>query len=390
MPVTLRKRCAMPMLWQHIMKEYLKALGIALFGISTLLLSTKLEEIARFISLGASFLKIFYFVILQIPYILQIALPLSSLVAGFMVFSQLSTSGELTAMRAAGYSLKTILTPVALLSALLGVFTMGAIFDLCAKSHFAAKKLEFDIRDEEPLAFVQNSHFFAKHGVALELKGSLHTQKKAKDLLFCIPTAGDRLSLIVMETAHAAPKILTGNGFTLISSKAPTSKDVFGSLLIENAEEKRTPTDCVHELAQKRTWKPLPDNFSLSVIRSVKALLQKQISAAQYQGKSTKKLSLLLNKFTAEPYRRLSLSFAIFSLTLVGSICAIKVGRSSNRIMKISGPIIGFIFFIACYLAGKNLDAIAPLAIVCFFLPHPILLMAVRSLAHRIEHGVEL
>jgi hypothetical protein len=267
---------------------------------------------------------------------------------------------------------------------------MGAIFDLCAKSHFASKILEFDIRDEEPLAFVQNSHFFAKHGIALELKGSLHTKSQAKDLLFCIPTTGDRLSLVIMETAKATPTVLIGKGFTLISSKTPTVEGSFGSLFIENAEEKRTPTEYVHELSQKKTWKSLPDNFPLSVIRAEKMYLQKQIAVLSYQGMSTKKFSLLLQKFTAEPYRRLSLSFAVFSLSLVGAICAIKVGRASNRIIRIVGPIIGFIFFIACYLTGKSLDSIAPLAIFCFLLPHPLLLAAVHSLLRRIEYGVEL
>jgi hypothetical protein len=51
---------------------------------------------------------------------------------------------------------------------------------------------------------------------------------------------------------------------------------------------------------------------------------------------------------------------------------------------------VGFIFFIACYLTGKSLDSIAPLAIFCFFLPHPLLLTAVYFLTRRIEYGVEL
>lgn len=383
-----KERIALPILWRHIVKEYVKNLSIALFGVVSLLLSTRLEEIARFMSLGASATKIVIFVLLQIPYTLQIALPLASLLAGFMVFSHMSSSGELTAMRAAGYSIKTMLIPVAFISGLFGFLLMGVVFDLSAKSHLKVKTLEFDVREEEPLAFVQNSHFFAKHGIALELKGSLRTTKSARDLLLCIPaTAGDRLSLVMMKEAYAQPKVLVGKTFTMLSSKCPTQKDTFGSLFVENAEEKKTPTDCVHELAQRRTWRPLPEQFPLSVVRAGIQVFKQQIAAAEYQGNSSKKETKLLAKFTVEPFRRLSLSLSVFTLCLLGSLSAIQVGRSSRSFMRIALPVMGFIFFIALYLAGKNLDETPLLSILCFLLPHPLLIFASRALKYRIEGG---
>ncbi len=387
----LKQRLAMPVLWRHIMKEYLKNLSISLFGIVSLLLTTRLEEIARFMSLGASVCKIVLFALLQIPYILQIALPLSSLLAGFMVFSQMSSSGELTAMRAAGYSLKSMLYPIGFISCLFGALLMGVVFNLSARSHFKVKKLEFDVREQEPLAFVQNSHFFAKHGVALELKGSLKTTKMAHDLILCLPaTAEDRLTLIMMKEALVEPQLLVGKNFTLLSSKAPTQNDIFGSLLVENAKEKRTPTSCVHELAAGRTWKPLPEYFPLAVVRAGTLVFKRQIAAAEYQGNSTKKLTKLLAKFSGEPYRRLSLSLAVFTLCLLGSVSAVQVGRSSRSFMRIALPLAGFILFIALYLAGKNLDETPLLSILCFLMPHPILLLATRALKFRIEGGTAL
>lgn len=384
----LKQRIGLPVLWRYIVKEYIKNLGIALFGVVSLLLTTRLEEIARFMSLGASSSKILLFIVLQIPYTLQIALPLASLLAGFMVFSQLSSSGELTAMRSAGYSLKTLVIPLSLISCFFGCLLMGVVFDLSARSHLTVKKLEFDVREEEPLAFVQNSHFFAKHGIALELKGSLRTTKKAHDVIICIPaTAGDRLSLIMMKQAHAEPKMLVGETFTMLSSKTPTQSNVFGSLLVENAQEKRTPTDCVHELAQRRTWRPLPEHFPLSVVRAGKLVFQQQKTAAEYQGHSTKKLSKLLAKFSVEPYRRLSLSLSVFTLCLVGALSAIQVGRASRSFTRIGLPLAAFIFFVALYLAGKNLDETPFLSVLCFLIPHPILLTVARSLKYQIEGG---
>ena len=59
----LRHLWAPPVIWKHLLKEYLRALGICLFGIVALLLSTKLEEVARLISLGAQTTKILAFVL---------------------------------------------------------------------------------------------------------------------------------------------------------------------------------------------------------------------------------------------------------------------------------------------------------------------------------------
>ena len=167
-----------PVLWTHIIINYCRSLLICLFGIVALLLTTKLEEMARFVALGASASKIGLFVLYQIPYLLQIALPISSLVAGFTTLFQMSINGEVTAARATGYSISSIVTPISCCSLLLSLVMMWAVFDLSAKCHLAAKELGYDVREEEPLSFVQCSRFLADHGASLELMGSLRSGAK--------------------------------------------------------------------------------------------------------------------------------------------------------------------------------------------------------------------
>jgi lipopolysaccharide export system permease protein len=374
-----------------MIKEYCRALSICLFGIVALLLSTKLEEVARFIALGASSGKIILFVLYQIPYILQIAVPLSSLVAGFTVLSTMSSNGELTAARSSGYSLSSILAPICLLSFVIGILMMWGMFDLSARSHLAAKELEFDVREEEPLAFVQNSRFLAEHCVALELTGSIRTGEDAKDLLVCLTSPGsDRLSLVILKKAHAETKALLGNSMSVISSRTPQiPNQQFGSLVIENADAKKTPTDFIHELTQKRHWKPGPDQFTMSVVRAKQRDLSQQVAVREYKGHSAKKLKKLLHKCASEPYRRLSLSLAVFSLCLSGAVTGIRTSRGSHRLLHAAGPLLAFGLFIAAYLAGKNLDDVAPAAIFFYLIPHPILWKFATTLKTRLEHGME-
>ncbi len=374
-----------------MLKEYCRALCICLFGVVALLLSTKLEEVARFIALGASSGKIFLFILYQIPYILQIAIPLSSLVAGFTVLSSMSASGELTAARSSGYSLSSILSPLCFASLAISALMMCGLLDLSSESHRAAKSMEFDVRDEEPLAFVQGGRFLAEHGIALEVTGSIRTGEDAKDLLLCLTAPGsERLSVVVLKKAHAEAKALLGNYLTVISSQTPQIADQkFGSLIIENADAKKTPTDFVHEIARSRKWKPTADYFSLAVVRAKRHELAQQVAVREYAGHSAKHLKRLLGEYTSEPFRRLSLSLAVFSLCLAGAVSGIRTSRMSARLLHAARPLLAFGLFIAAYLAGKNLDDVAPAAIFFYLLPHPILWMFASTLKTRLEHGME-
>lgn len=384
-------RWKMPVLWGYMVKAYCRSLAICLFGIVALLLSTKIEEVARFIALGAPLTKITLFILYLIPYILQIAIPIASLVAGFVTLSQMSSNGEVTAARSSGYSISSLLMPIISCSVFFGVLMMWGMFDLSSSCHLAAKKLEYDVRDEEPLAFVQCSRFLADHGAALELTGSLRTGETAKDLLLCLKSPGsDRLSLVILKKAQSQQNALHGSALSIISSKpSPLPDHSFGSLLIENAEEKRTPTDYIHELTERKNWTVTADHMPLSVVRAKKIELQRASLVRKYQGHSGKKLTKDLSKFTSEPFRRFSLSLAVVTLALAGAVCGIRTSRMSRKITHIIGPLLAFGIFIASYLAGKNLDDVAAASIFFYLIPHPVLWQFSSLLKTRLDHGME-
>ena len=82
-----------------------------LLSISTLLV-LRFQEIARFATSGASIKSVALFTLLQIPYILPIAIPVSCLIAALLLFQSLSLGQELTALRTSGFGLKAIATPI--------------------------------------------------------------------------------------------------------------------------------------------------------------------------------------------------------------------------------------------------------------------------------------
>src|SRR5207253_768945 len=145
-----------------------------------------LEEAAKLISLGTSIGSVVLYILYQIPYVLQIALPISTLIGALYLFQRLSANSELTAARASGISLYEMLAPLMLFSVLVAVASFELFFDLSARTHLEAKKLEYSVRQMQPLAMLQNASLLESRGVKVDMKGSLVSDKYATDFIIAM------------------------------------------------------------------------------------------------------------------------------------------------------------------------------------------------------------
>ena len=245
-----------PLFWQYLLGRYAKTTSLCLVGFLIILLSTRLEDAARLVTLGAGLKDVTLYVLYQIPYVLQIALPISSLIGALVLFQKMSTHNELTAARSSCMSIFDMFVPLLLLSVFMSLISFHYVFDMSVKSHLAAKKLEFTLRQTNPLAVLQNTRMLGNQGISVDMKGSLVTDKHASDMIMIVnQKKDDHLTLVIAKKLDSTDQFLHANLVSLITTK-PTDSNTFDELYIENAKENVTTLQDLSFLTNKhKMWK---------------------------------------------------------------------------------------------------------------------------------------
>lgn len=141
----------MKILHKYVLKEHIGPLVFALTALTSLLL---LQYIARrfgdLVGKGLPWSVIGEFFVLSIPLTVALSMPMAVLVATLFAFSRLASENEITAMKAGGISLRTVLTPV--LWAALGVTLLMVAFNdqVLPRANHRLRTLQGDIAQKKP------------------------------------------------------------------------------------------------------------------------------------------------------------------------------------------------------------------------------------------------
>ncbi len=112
---------------RHVMGEFLKILGLALFAFTAIFVMIHLmDHIDLYLDQEAPWSAISKYYFYQTPYNLLLTLPMAMLVATILSIGDLGRHGELTAMKSSGLSLYRITLPVILFSFLVSL--AGLVF----------------------------------------------------------------------------------------------------------------------------------------------------------------------------------------------------------------------------------------------------------------------
>ncbi|MBA3721864.1 MAG: LptF/LptG family permease [Parachlamydiaceae bacterium] len=381
----------MPTLWRYLLSHFFKVTFFCVLAFVAILITMQLDEIAHFAALGAPVYYILLFSFYQIPYILPIAIPISCLIAAFIITQRLSSTRELTALRASGFSLNDIMAPLLLSAAFLSVFNFWMVSEVATQSHLTTNLLKSELRSINPLLLLNNKHMMRLKGIYFDALGPTRVGESASEVILAIPnTNQQRLNLIIAQKFKAAPSLFVGHNVTLITTMDSKQEDQFDHLLIENMEKLVSSTDDFSKILQKKVWTVNNDYLKMSFLLVRMSDQRAALKQARLQNDSTqiKTLSGQLHRSYAEITRRISIALSVLSFTFMGIAFGINISRQ-KKTSHLFYAIFLTVFYLITFFVAKGADQNWPLAASLYTIPLFIIILTSMFALNRATRGIE-
>lgn len=374
----------MPVIWKYLIVNFLRVFGLTVGAFLAILLASRLEEIAHFASFGAEFLLILLFTLFQIPYILPIAIPIACLISAILLMQRLSTDQELTAIRAAGFSLKEITTPLLLTAFAISLLNFYCVSEIATLSHYKSNLLKNELKSVNPLLLLHNKHLLRTKGMFFETLGPSKLGQSASDVILAIPNQNDRnLRMVIAKKLQVTPEIISADQLTLIAPFGKEPETGYAPLLMENISIGELKLKDFSSLIDKKIAKLTLDSLSMGYL-----LIKWKEWKALYATDPTPENKKAIRSLRSEIARRFSLGFAPLSLTLLGIAFGIGVSRIRSR-WALFQPLFLTALFLSCFFAAKAMENRPGLAMPLYLVPQVLIIIASVRKLDRISHGRE-
>jgi lipopolysaccharide export system permease protein len=293
---------------------------------------------------------------LLVPFVWVFALPMGMLTATLLIFGRFSADQELTAVRASGISLLSLISPILLLSlALCGVCALINM-ELGPRCRVAYTKMIFQLKAELTSSLLPEQRFIK------DLKGEnlVYVGKNHNGVLEDITVYQTKNNVAIRAprgTVEVDPDnkvinlhLYNTKGIFLNEGRVQTA-DFTVQVDLQQAKDTSRPrlSDMTFmqlhdELRQVERWLSFPLSRRLS---------QDQLRAAKREMEKTK--NDLTTPIRVHIHRQVAFSFACFGFTLIGIPLGIRVHRRETNI-GIAIALILVIIYYCFVLAGASLD----------------------------------
>jgi lipopolysaccharide export system permease protein len=376
----------MPTLWRFLISEYLKVLTLCTLAFIALLVAMRLEEIAQFAALGASSTYLCRFIAYQLPYIIPIALPVAALISAQLLMRRMSANHELTALRASGFGLGSILMPILLTAGVLSIANFVVVSELSTHANLMKRVLRKELKSLNPLILLQSERLAHMKGIYAQSFGPGKAGECASDVVVCLFNHQKNcLNLLTAKSIASHDTHLHGQQVTFISPMA-VHEQGFDQLLVENSEEITLPKPDLTQLLGNSGVKLEHDHLTLAQLLGRTHSLRQKLHTQEATAKSKQQLKRNIAYTQSEILRRISVAFAVCSFTLLG----LSYGIQTSRVTKLR-PLITVLalaaVYLTCFFAAKNLSAKSALTAGLYFAPHILLIACSLRTLRRIEQG---
>jgi lipopolysaccharide export system permease protein len=364
----------MPIIWRYLLRSYFQVLLLCIGAFISVLIVLRFQEIARFATSGAPKLKVLLFALLQIPYILPIALPVSCLIAAMLLFQRLSRTHELTALRACGFSLKAIYTPLFFSGFLLTLINFTIASEISPRCRSMTKYLIFEMATANPLFLLQKESLVKLKNAYYDI-GVLKANRYAEDVLIVVKNSSNG-KMTVMSAKQLALKgnLLKGERVAFISSVDPKKGSGFDHLVIENQAEMDTKASTLSQFLQTVDW-----------TASYEYLPMRMILAYDFANKDRFFIS---KGAQIEISRRLSISLAAFTFTMIGLAFGMQISRNCSKKGVVWAICLAALFLVS-FIAAKSFRHWPMICTAIYMLPHPLIIFLSLRCLRSVRQGVE-
>jgi lipopolysaccharide export LptBFGC system permease protein LptF len=322
----------------------LATLGMTVFVFTlVLLLGNVIKEVLHLlVNREATLGLALHAIALLIPYVLAFSLPIGMLTAALLVFGRFSADQELTAARASGISLISLISPILLLSAAVSGLCGWLNFDLAPASRMAYKELLYSAGINNPSDMLQSmeSTPFGNHTIFV---GRRHSDG----------TNFDNIIVSEYDTNGELEELIQGTTGTIVSDMADqkivlTLQDehsmhhfIDGWKPIVDGGEATFPIK-VQPQAQKAIPLPLSDMTFRQLIDE-RDKIERSLSESPAKDKNKQQLletRKKLKEMTGDLetpvlvylHRMVAFSFACIGFTLVGIPLGIRAHRRETSV----------------------------------------------------------
>jgi lipopolysaccharide export system permease protein len=377
-----------PIIWRYLLSHYFKVMGLCIAAFIAVILTTRLDEIARFAVISPSFKATSLFVLFQIPYILPIVIPISCLISAIILVQRLSKTHELTAFRACGVSLKDFLTPILFSATLMASLNLFIVSELATSSHFRTGMWKEELRALNPLLLLRNKHLMKVKGGVFNTLGDSKTGENAQQVVMGLPNKNhSRITLFLAQELIANADHLQGRGVSLITAIPGSGEDSFDQIVIDNMAETETLTADFSQIMQQNAWKINNDYLTMDLLLA-RLREEKKRYAIEKESQAVQTTKENINRCYSEITRRVSVAIAALTFTLLGLSFGISINRTPS-IKKVFYVIFLAGLYLTAFFAAKGADHLLLRSILLYTVPHLLIITSSVIVLIRISRGIE-
>ncbi len=275
---------------------------------------------------------------LLVPFAWAFALPMGMLTATLLIFGRFSADQELTAVRASGISLVSLITPVLLLSLVLCGVSALVNLELGPRCRVAFTTMRFNFGAQLSTALLPEGRFITDRPgyvfyigknrkgdledvmiLMLENETNLQRTVIAPRGKMIIDSANKRLELTLYDA-----KTVEANGDTGSAQEFPIALDL-------EPPQKAALKPKVDDMTFKQLWDELRDlERRIRMPVSLKNLSPEQRQAQKKAWQQERKD--LITPIVFQMHRQVAFSFACFGFTLLGIPLGIRVHRRETNV----------------------------------------------------------